>query len=328
MKAIVFERIGAPLDVLELRDIPVPEVAAGYVLVQLTAASINPGDFLFIQSLYPEPKKPVFPGQIAGGHGTGVVVRAGDGVDLAPGTHVAFSYQDVWADYVSMPAAWLIPIPATYPIEKAAQVLNLITARDLLDETGVQPGQWLAITAGNATVSTMISQLARQRDIRVLSIVRKPQPDLDLRAMGSTEVLVTSGDPAGVRDRVVAITGGKLGAVIDCVGGPLLGELVRSFTGVGGQVVIYGGYDDGRFALHNFDVLMKGLTIRPYIYRYFFDPPKPEDASWIREIIADAGRPDFVVRSAGSYLIDEFATAVRESLERPERGKRFLRWDR
>jgi NADPH2:quinone reductase len=52
MKAIVFDRIGPPLEVLQLRDVPVPEIRDNEVLVKMTAVSINPGDFLFIQNLY------------------------------------------------------------------------------------------------------------------------------------------------------------------------------------------------------------------------------------------------------------------------------------
>jgi D-arabinose 1-dehydrogenase-like Zn-dependent alcohol dehydrogenase len=59
MKAIVFDQIGAPLDVLHLADVPIPEIGDNEVLVKMTAASINPGDFLFIQNLYPDPKKPL-----------------------------------------------------------------------------------------------------------------------------------------------------------------------------------------------------------------------------------------------------------------------------
>jgi hypothetical protein len=69
---------------------------------------------------------------------------------------------------------------------------------------------------------------------------------------------------------------------------------------------------------------MKGLTIKPYAYRYFFDPPGPQDAAWLQQIIEVVGRPDFAVRVAGTYTLDDFASAVRQTAERPERGKRLL----
>ncbi|MER9056221.1 hypothetical protein [Mesorhizobium sp. M0213] len=66
MKVIVFDAIGSPRDVLYMDDLPMPRIGDGEVLVRMVSASINPGDFLFIQDLYPEPKKPHFPRQIAG----------------------------------------------------------------------------------------------------------------------------------------------------------------------------------------------------------------------------------------------------------------------
>ena len=51
MKAIVFDTIGSPRDVLYLDDIRLPRVGDDEVLVRMVSASINPGDFLFIENL-------------------------------------------------------------------------------------------------------------------------------------------------------------------------------------------------------------------------------------------------------------------------------------
>jgi len=83
MKAIVFDRSDVPTEVLELREVERPRPGAGEVLVKMLNAPINPGDLLFIQSLYPDPKKPSLPGQVAGNSGTGVVVEKGPGTSLA-----------------------------------------------------------------------------------------------------------------------------------------------------------------------------------------------------------------------------------------------------
>ena len=83
MKAIVFDEIGSPRDVLYLDDVPPPPIGDGEVLVRMVSASVNPGDFLFIQNLYPEPKKPHFPRQIAGNHGAGIIELVGTNVVLA-----------------------------------------------------------------------------------------------------------------------------------------------------------------------------------------------------------------------------------------------------
>jgi len=264
MKAIVFDQIGAPLDVLHLADVPIPEIGDNEVLVKMTAASINPGDFLFIQNLYPDPKKPHFPQQIAGNHGAGVIAKVGKEASLKPGTFVAFSYYNTWAEYAAVPAEWLVPLPSNYPIEKAGQLVNPITAWDLLNQSRVQPGQWLAVTAGHSTGATMVLQFAKLKKVNVISIVRRRKKDLDLKGLGASAVIELSSLSENVGQRIMEITenNGSNGA-IDCVGGPLAGELVRSLA-FGGQFVVYGGFSADRFELHNFDLLMKGAGIKCY----------------------------------------------------------------
>src|SRR5206468_2650274 len=139
--------IGAPADVLYLREMPMPGIKENEALIKMVSASINPGDFLFIQNLYPEPKKPVFPAQIGGNHGCGVIKKTGRNVKIKPGTFVAFSYYNTWAEYVVVPEEWLIALPSAYPPDKAGQFVNLITAWDLLHASKVKKGQWLALTS-------------------------------------------------------------------------------------------------------------------------------------------------------------------------------------
>ena len=93
--------------------------------------------------------------------------------------------------------------------------------------------------------------------------------------------------------------------VIDCVGGALLGELIRCGAS-GGQAILYGGYSPERFGLHNFDLLMKGSAIKSYVYRYFFTPPQKEHAKLLREIVDISGRPEFRVPVGGLHPLEDF----------------------
>lgn len=324
MRAVVFDAIGEPLDVLRFGEAPRPEIGPGEILVRMTSASINPGDFLYIQNLYPEPKKPVFPNQIAGGHGAGIVVDAGAEAGLEPGTKVGFSFESIWAEYAAIPAKWAIPLPDDFAPEKAAQLANLITAWDLVRDSQVGPGDWLVLTAGHSTVAVMTLQLAARRGVRVVSVVRRIQPHLDLKALGAEHVLELASLQGGIAERLAEITGGAgVHGVVDCVGGPLMGELIRSLN-LFGQAVCYGGLSTEPFELHNFDILLNAVTLRPYSYRYFFDPPPAADAEELREIIAATAGPDFVVPVGGFHPLEEFGLAVEETVKRPELGKRFF----
>ncbi|TIS91011.1 zinc-binding dehydrogenase [Mesorhizobium sp.] len=325
MKAIVFDEIGSPRDVLYLDDIPVPQVSDGEALVRMVSASVNPGDFLFIQNLYPEPKKPHFPRQTAGNHGAGIVEAVGANVMLEPGTLVAFSYYNSWAEYSVVPAEWLIPLPAGYPIERAGQLVNPITAWDLLADSRVQPGQWLAVTAGYSSISTMVMQFAQRRGINVIAIVRRRHQSLDLKELGAAAVLDLSDLKTGIRDAVIEITGSAgLSGVIDHVGGPVSGELIRTLA-LGGQMVINGGMSAERFELHNFDVLLSSVEIRANIYRYFSSPPVEADRPVLREIIDIFGQPGFHVPVGGIHPLAEFKLAVTNSLDRADLGKQMFR---
>lgn len=325
MKAIVFDRIGSPEEVLELRDVPVPEINDNEVLVRMISASINPGDFLFIQNLYPEPKKPQFPGQIAGNHGAGIIEKAGRQVTLQPGTFVAFSYYNTWAEYAAVPSEWLIPLPVDYPIELAGQLVNPITAWDLLDQVGLFPGQWLALTAGNSTISTMVAQFARHMGINVISLIRHAHKTIDLTSMGANAIIELSNPLEDLKERIMKITKNKgINGVIDNVGGPVTGELIRSMA-FGGRVIINGGMSVNRFELHNFDILLSGIEIKSHVYRYFFNPPKEEDTIALEEIITISAQPGFQVPLGGIHGLEDFDLAVTESIKFPQKGKHIFK---
>ncbi len=325
MKAIVFEKIGPPLEVLQLRDIPVPEIRDDEVLIKMTSASINPGDFMFIQDMYPEPKKPHFPQQIAGNHGAGVITKVGKNVLLKPGMHVGLSYYNTWAEYAAVPEEWLVPLPADYPLEKSGQLMNAITAWDLIVDSRVKPGQWLVLTAGNSTVATIALQMAKLKGIKIISIVRRALAELNLVALGASDVIELSSSPQNIVERVMAITQNKgVNGVVDSVGGPLLGELIRTLA-IGGQTIVYGGLSPEPFRIHNFDLLLKVAEIRSNAYRYFFTPPQPDDKEVLSEIVDVFGQTDFKIPLGGLHPLEDFRTAVFETLNHPERGKRLYK---
>lgn len=322
MKAIVFDKLGPPLEVLQIREVPVPEPKDNEVLIKMVSDSINPGDAAFIQGLYPEPKKPVLP-QIAGTHGAGIIIKAGKNVSLDLGTFVYFSYVNTWAEYAAVPAEWVIPLPSNYPIEKAPQFGNFVTAWDLVNETKVQSGQWIAITAANSTVSTIAVQLAKQKGMNVIAIVRKKRDHVDLQAIGADEVIeLSESSVASVREKVMEITQKKgINGVIDSVGGPVLGELINSLA-LGAQVIISGDLSMEPFEMRSSDIALKVASIRTYAYRYFFSPPKPEDKGTLQEIMNISS--EFQVPVGGMHALTDFKNAIDMGLNQPEKGKRFF----
>lgn len=202
------------------------------------------------------------------------IVKVGKRVAFEVGTLVAFSYYNTWAEYAAVPAEWLIPLLSNSPVSVAAQFFNAITAWDLVHEAAVQPGQWLALTAGNSAVSTMVLNFAKLRKINVISIVRRAQSQPDLKAWGAAEIIELTRPSTDLADRIIEITHRNgLSAVIDCVGGPLAAS----------------------------------------------------DRALLEEIAKVSAKPEFNVRIGGFHTLDDFKTAIHETLHQSGSGKRLFR---
>ncbi len=79
MKALL--RFSKDASEIAIKDLPLPEVEDGRVLIKVEAAPINPSDQMHILGLYGRPKQlPPLPHSI-GGEGSGRVVKLGRGVD-------------------------------------------------------------------------------------------------------------------------------------------------------------------------------------------------------------------------------------------------------
>ncbi|WP_454714317.1 quinone oxidoreductase family protein [Caulobacter segnis] len=324
MKALVQDRLGSPLDVVALREVPQPIPAPGQAMVRMVAVSIHPGDFFYTQGQYPEAKRPSLPGQIVGNHGVGRVVETGGRADLSPGMLVAFSATRLWAEFVTVDPAALVPLPDGYPIERAAQFMPAVTARDLLEASEVQAGQWLAVTAGHSLVSTLLIQMAARRGVKVVAIVRRKVEGRDLTALGATAVIELSALDVPLADAVRAVLGDEtLSGVVDAIGGAVLTQLLDAL-GFRGRAVIVGAYDLAPFQTNALRVLMQDQVIRAYIYRYFFDAPPVSDAAWIASVLEELADPTVEVLIAGVRPFEDFRAALEETVRAPERGKQVL----
>ena len=108
MKAIQFDRLGGP-EVMELREVPKPELRPGTVVVKNRVIALNYGDVFFIKGQYLV--KPVFP-DIPGMEAAGVIEAvAPDVTGLVPGMRVAYIGMGAYAEFTRIRASRVIPIP-------------------------------------------------------------------------------------------------------------------------------------------------------------------------------------------------------------------------
>jgi NADPH:quinone reductase-like Zn-dependent oxidoreductase len=251
MKALVFDRFGDPAEVLQVRDVPVPEPGAGQVRVRMLASPINPSDLLYVRGEYGrQARLPATPGF----EGVGVVDAAGSGLlgRLRLGRRVAVlnSASGNWQEQVLVPARQVVPVPAAVPDEQAAAFFvnpasALVMIRKVLK---VKPGAWVLQTAAGSALGRMIIRLSRLDGFRTINVVRRREQARELLEMGGDAAVCT--DEESIEERVLQMTEGKgVPYALDAVGGQTGSAAARSL-GSHGRMLVYGTLSEQDLTLH------------------------------------------------------------------------------
>ncbi|WP_299821054.1 alcohol dehydrogenase AdhP [uncultured Jannaschia sp.] len=282
MKAAVVTEFGRPLDI---REIPVPRIGPGQVLVRVRASGVCHTDLHAAEGDWPvKPHVPFVPGHEGVGEvaeiGAGVThLKEGDRVGV-PWLHTAcgrcehcvggwetlcdtqqntgYSVDGAYADYVAADANFVGVIPAGLDWGPASPVLCAgVTVYKGLKETEVRPGQWVAIS-GIGGLGHMAVQYAKAMGMNVVA-VDVADDKLDLaRALGADEVInAKEVDPA---KEVSSNLGGVHGALVTAPSRPAFAQAVGMLRKHGTLSLV--GIPPGDFPLPIFEVVLKRLTVR------------------------------------------------------------------
>ncbi len=215
MAALRAHRRGGPEE-LVLESVPVPDPAAGEVLVAVHAAAITFDELTWEETWTRAgvSRTPVIPSHEV----SGVVAEVGSGVtDFVPGDEVygliGFDRDGAAAEYVAVPAADLATKPSTLThVAAAALPLAGLTAlQALADHAAVQAGESVLVLGGAGGVGALTVQLAALRGARVTATVRSDAGEI-LRGLGAQRVIDVRRealDETGAYDVVVDTVGGE-----------------------------------------------------------------------------------------------------------------------
>jgi NADPH:quinone reductase-like Zn-dependent oxidoreductase len=170
MKVIIAEQYGGP-EVLELADVPTPQVGPNGVLVRVHASSVNPVDWKLRKGLLSAVWNLRFP-VIWGCDLSGVVEQVGSAVTLfRPGDEVygfkqgkvAKTYRGTYAEYAVVPENALARKPPELSHEESAAIpLAALTAwQSLVGRGKLQAGQRVLIHAAAGGVGVFAVQIAK-----------------------------------------------------------------------------------------------------------------------------------------------------------------------
>jgi mitochondrial enoyl-[acyl-carrier protein] reductase / trans-2-enoyl-CoA reductase len=240
-RAVRYHEHGEPREVLQMDELPVPELGVGEVLLEMQATTVHPSDIGLINGSYGRLRD--LPA-VGGREGVGKVISIGSGVDeKVVGRPVALpDDQGTWQDYVKARADDLILLPALIPFDQLAiSILNPLTAWRLLNDFEyLKEGDFVIQNAGNSAVGLSIIQFAKKIGINLISLVRSEERRAELIDFGAGEVWIDDDD---VPDLAKEFTDGKGCALgLNSVGGRSALRLARSL-GEGGVHVTFGAMD-------------------------------------------------------------------------------------
>ncbi|MGH8033012.1 MAG: quinone oxidoreductase family protein [Luteimonas sp.] len=234
MRALVFDRFGGP-EVLQLREIADPVVAAGEVLVRTRAIGLNFADVYRRQGHYHLAGDPPW---IAGYEAAGEVVSAASESGFSSGQRVAFADSAFAnAELVAVPADRLIALPDDIALDTAAALLlQGLTAQYLIrDSHPLRAGESVLVHAAAGGVGQLLVQLAKARGARVLALASTAAKCAVAQAVGADATSTYDDDWVA---QAQAFGDGGVDVAYDSVGSTVHASLRAVRTG--GRVVFYG----------------------------------------------------------------------------------------
>lgn len=327
MQAIHVTRIGEP-EVLTPVTISRPTPKAREALIKLTYSSVNFNDFMERTDYFHHEGDPVREVPfILGNEGVGVVEELGADVNqVKVGDRVGFVMHGAqsYAEYTTLPAERLIPIPLDVPDDVAASMLVTgMTAQILLHEyRPVQSGTTVLVTAGTSGIGSFLIQWASKLGANVIATVSSATKIPVVGDYGATHIIDVS--TQNLTEEVKSITNGKgVELALDAVGGEGF-EKVFNSLGVRGVVVPY-GIVGGKYP--PFDLLSLVDRSRLVAGLLFFDFVSTREELLSRaEAVFDAYRKGWIKPQVANILPLSQAAEAHRLLEAKSRiGKLLLK---
>jgi NADPH:quinone reductase-like Zn-dependent oxidoreductase len=265
MHALALFGHGGPEQLRYVNDLATPEPGPGEVRVRVVATGVNHVD-LVVRRGYPGVTMP-FP-HVPGGDVAGFVDAVGSGVSgwrvgdrvvshpmVSCGTCglclrgdallcVRWQYLGLhrwggYAEYVVVPSANLVALPATVGFEQAAALpVAGLTAYHALHTVGeLQEGETFFLWGGAGALGTFAVQLARRRGARVIATASSEARMADLARLGCDLVLDRRHDD--VAARVAAFAPEGVDVALDFVG-PATFATSHAMLRKGGRLLLCG----------------------------------------------------------------------------------------
>ena len=323
MRAVVQSRYGAvPEEVLELADVPVPDITDEEVLIEVRAASVDRGTWHVMAGLPYALRFAGFgvrrPAAINPGRSVaGVVVRAGsNALGFRPGDEVfGICEGGSFAEYARASARKIARMSPTISFEEAAAlpVSGLTALQAVRDHAVVEAGDDVLVLGASGGVGMFATQIALARGARVTAVCSTGKVAA-VRRLGVDRVIdYTVEDP---------LAGHRYDTILD-IGGCSRLRPLRAALQPRGRLVIVGGMSDGRL-FGGVDRQVRASLWSPFVsqrLRSFVNSENSGDLEALRRLV-EAGVVSPSVDDV--FALDETSRAIRALIEGRVSGKAVI----
>ena len=303
-RAVRFDSYGG-IDVLKVVDADRPAPGDGEALVRVKAAGINPGEASIREGFMHARWPATFPSG-EGSDLAGVVEEVGPGVNSVSVGDEVIGWTDARASHAELVVAQaehLVPKPAGVPWEAAGALFVAgTTAYAAVRAVGITPGDAVVVSGAAGGVGSLTVQLARRAGATVIGLSSEANHQW-LHDHGV--IPVPYGD--GVADRIRAVAGDGVDALIDTFGG--------------GYVTL--AVEELGVAPERIDTIIDWAAAREYGTKMegMAAAATPEV---LAELAAMIDRGELVVPIARVFRLEQVRDAYRELERRHTRGKIVL----
>ncbi|MEV8313605.1 NADPH:quinone oxidoreductase family protein [Streptomyces sp. NPDC059900] len=275
VRALVQRSHRGPGDLTLTTDRRRPAAGPGEYLIRVGAAGVNFADVMQTRGTYGGGPQPPY---VAGFEAAGEIVGVGPDIKepLDAGAHVVGAGPGAFAQYMTMPAAGVLPVPPGWSDAAAlGLVLNWATALAALKPLGeVKKGETVLVHAAAGGVGQAAVRLARHYGARVIATASPAKHDT-VKALGADEVLDSRRPDLAAE--TTRLTGG-VDLVLESVGQATFRTSLAVTKPFTGRIVVFGAASgDATLTTHDLvfthPVQVKGLHIgalavaAPSLYR-------------------------------------------------------------
>jgi len=220
VKAAVTTIAGKP-EVIEIHEVPTPDVKSGWVLIRVKAFGLNRSELFTRRGDSPNVSFP----RIQGIECVGIVendpsntYNKGQQVAAIKGG-MGRLFDGGYAEYTLVPLEIVFPFESTLSWEILSAIPEMFqtVSGSINQALEIQKGETLLIRGGTSSIGMLACQLAKAKGLTVISTTRNPEKQQALSANGADHVIIDKGNvskklkeiyPNGV-DKVLELVGTK-----------------------------------------------------------------------------------------------------------------------